>query len=65
MIGYLASRDQVDEMTFRQAILVGSACASFVVEDFSIRRTANLSPESLQARIYKLHDALRCDPVKL
>ncbi|MCL5269444.1 MAG: PfkB family carbohydrate kinase [bacterium] len=65
LIGYLATRPVLDETAFRQAIVVGSACASFVVEDFSIARTAALTRPRIAARCRKLLDAIRCDPVVL
>jgi sugar/nucleoside kinase (ribokinase family) len=65
VIGYLATQPALDETAWRQAVLVGSACASFVVEDFSIRRTAALTPEQIQQRCDQLHAAIHCDPVRL
>ena len=65
LIGYLATRETLDENAFRQAIIVGSACASFVVEDFSIRRTAGLPREALQERCRQLHASIQCEPVEL
>jgi sugar/nucleoside kinase (ribokinase family) len=65
LIGFLAQRGRLDEMAFRQAIIVGSACASYVVEDFSVRKTAALTRHDIQARCARLHEALRCDPVVL
>ena len=61
LIGYLAGRSELDEEAFRQAVLVGSSCASFVVEDFSIRKTAALTRMMIHDRCKHLHDALRCD----
>lgn len=65
LIGYLAMRDRIDETVFRQAILVGSACASFVVQDFSIGRTAGLTPGEIEVRCAQLHAAIQCEPVRL
>ena len=65
LIGYLASRPSLDEMAFRQAVLVGSACASFVIEDFSVRRTLTLTRSQIQERCGRLHEAIRCDPIEL
>ncbi len=65
LIGYLASRPTLNEMDFRQAILVGSACASYVVEDFSIRKTAALSKDLIKSRCLRLHESIRCDMVEL
>ncbi|HOR29484.1 MAG TPA: PfkB family carbohydrate kinase [Candidatus Sumerlaeota bacterium] len=65
LIGFLASRPAIDEMAFRQALLVGSACASFVVEDFSVRRTAAITRQEVEARCRLLHEAIHCEPVRL
>ena len=64
LIGYLAAQDELDELTFRKAVLVGTACASFVVEDFSIGRTRELARHDILARCMQLYDTLRCDPVE-
>jgi sugar/nucleoside kinase (ribokinase family) len=64
VVGYLAMRDQLDEQTWRQAILVGSACASYVVEDFSIGKTAGLTPALVHERCERLRAALACEPVR-
>lgn len=65
LIGYLARHDSLDEQTWRQAVLVGSACASFVVEDFSIAATSGLTPDRVLERCHRLHAAITCDPVRL
>jgi sugar/nucleoside kinase (ribokinase family) len=65
LIGYLAMHDNLDEQTWRQAILVGSACASFVVEDFSTGATAGLDPARVLDRCAKLHAAIACNPVRM
>lgn len=64
LIGYLAAQDELDEMAFRKAILVGSACASYVVEDFSIGKTKALAKHEILVRTMQLFDALRCEPVE-
>jgi sugar/nucleoside kinase (ribokinase family) len=65
LMGYLATRRELDDMAFRQAIVVGSACASYVVEDFSVRRTAGLTRHDILGRCGRLYDAIRCDPVAM
>jgi sugar/nucleoside kinase (ribokinase family) len=65
LVGYLAAQEQLDEMAFRKAILVGSACASYVVESFSIARTRALAKHDILARCMKLYDMLRVEPVEL
>jgi sugar/nucleoside kinase (ribokinase family) len=63
LIGYLASCEKLDEMAFRQAVLVGSACASHVVEKFSIHGTAALSKQRVGERCQRLLESIRCEPV--
>jgi sugar/nucleoside kinase (ribokinase family) len=65
LIGYLAMHDKLDEATWRQAILVGSACASYVVEDFSTGATAGLDPARILDRCARLHAAIACNPVRM
>lgn len=64
-IGYLASRPTVDDMALRQAMVAGSALASYVVEDFSVGRTARVTREEIAARSAQLLEMLRCDPVAI
>ena len=52
--GYVARSRKVDEATLRQAVVVGSALASFVVEDFSTRRLEGVNPKALQQRCHHL-----------
>lgn len=63
MIGYLAAQEAVSDMAFRQAMLVGTACASHVVEDFSVNRTAKMSKDDIRGRYDALLEMLRCEPM--
>ncbi len=54
-IGYLSSRDLSDPEVWRNAIVHGTIVASFVVEDFSMRRTKALTNEDIDARIKDFH----------
>ncbi|MEN6625571.1 MAG: PfkB family carbohydrate kinase [Candidatus Sumerlaeia bacterium] len=73
LIGYLAGCGRCGEgaspadvdMAFRQAMLVGSACASYVVEDFSTRRINTLTHDKIKERVGQLYAAIQCEPVKL
>ncbi|WP_027002639.1 PfkB family carbohydrate kinase [Hugenholtzia roseola] len=49
-IGYLAQQDKVDFVTMSQAVLKGSAMASFCVEKFGTERLINLSAQDIAAR---------------
>jgi sugar/nucleoside kinase (ribokinase family) len=50
MMGYLAANDNVTPAGLRQAVVFGSAIASFNVEDFSFRRLARLRYEEVEQR---------------
>jgi len=51
MMGYLANHDLNDFESWRQAIVYGTITASFVCEEFSMRKTCDLTPEKLEERI--------------
>jgi sugar/nucleoside kinase (ribokinase family) len=50
-MGHLARKGSLDEISIRQALVVGSVMASFCVEDFSLRRFATLRPEQIRTRL--------------
>jgi sugar/nucleoside kinase (ribokinase family) len=49
-MGYLASREQVDDATLRRAIIFGSVMASFNVEEFGTERVRRLTHEEINRR---------------
>lgn len=49
-VGYLASRDDVSADSIRRAIIHGCAVASFTVEDFGVRRLAEVTSAELLQR---------------
>ncbi len=49
-MGYLSGTRNLDEGSFRQAIIFGSIMASFVVEDFSLDRMRTLEFEEIEER---------------
>lgn len=49
-LGYLAQSGDLSEAGFRKAIVYGSVVASFVVEDFGLRRFRSLSREEIDRR---------------
>ncbi|MBP3943926.1 sugar kinase [Sphingobacteriaceae bacterium WQ 2009] len=51
LLGYLASVKTVNFNNIKNAIIYGSALASFCVEKFGIERLANLTQEDIQARL--------------
>lgn len=50
-MGYLARKNDLGFDTMKQAVIVGSAMASFNVEDFSCRRLKALSAEEIANRV--------------
>lgn len=53
-IGYLAGARKLSESTFRKAVIVGTAMASFTVEDFSLKRIGGLKPSEIVQRCNEL-----------
>ncbi len=49
-MGYISNVNNTDESTLRQAIIFGSAMASFNVEDFSLNRLKDLSYKEIEER---------------
>ena len=50
LMGYLAAREDLSDVTMRQGAIVGSAVASFTVEDFSVNRLAHVTKDQVLAR---------------
>lgn len=61
MMGYLDGKGTFDGPSFREAMLHGTAAASFVVEEFGPRRLYGLPRESLDARIAELRSMMSVD----
>jgi len=59
MMGYLASRGELNVNTLKQALARGTITASFTIEDFSLRRIEKITPEDLQARLKEYCAMLR------
>ena len=53
LMGFLASREHLNFEVLKQAIVCGSAMASFCVEKFGTAALKNLTPEELQERLDK------------
>jgi sugar/nucleoside kinase (ribokinase family) len=53
LMGFLASRDKINFEVLKQAIVCGSAMASFCVEKFGTEALRNISPDDLQERLDK------------
>lgn len=63
--GYIASRGDFSEQTLRQAVVLGSATASYAVEDFSTRRLEAITNNELEQRCHRLTRAMSVDALKL
>jgi sugar/nucleoside kinase (ribokinase family) len=50
-LGFIASRGDLSGATLRQAVIMGSAMASFNVEDFSCRRLESLTLPEVNRRL--------------
>lgn len=50
LIGYLAASNDLSEANVRKGIVYGSVMASFVVEDFSLRRLRTLTRDDIERR---------------
>lgn len=53
LMGFLASREMINFEVLKQAIICGSAMASFCVEKFGTEALRNLTPDQLQERLDK------------
>ncbi len=58
-LGYLASQDLDDSLAWRRAVVHGSVVASFLVEDFSLRRTRDLTLAEVERRVEDFREMTR------
>ncbi len=56
MLGYIASQDSLDDRTLRRAIAYGTVTASFLLEDFSLRRFQQISRDDIDQRFEQFKD---------
>ena len=61
MLGYLAHMNRVDDRTLRQAIIIGSAMASFTVQDFSLNNLKPLQKPDIHKRFAEFVELTRFD----
>ncbi len=57
-LGYLASVDNADDKTLRNALVYGCTTASFTVEDFSLLCLKNMTVEKLEKRFVKFKEMM-------
>ncbi|MDK2971447.1 MAG: hypothetical protein PWP23_1202 [Candidatus Sumerlaeota bacterium] len=55
LTGYVARLRKATPENIRRAVIVGTAMASFVVEDFSLKRTLRIKPDEFQSRVEALY----------
>ncbi|MDF1563537.1 MAG: PfkB family carbohydrate kinase [Deltaproteobacteria bacterium] len=63
LTGYLAGKGKVDAETLRQAMVAGSALASFAVQGFGLDRLWEASREELQERLEGFVELTRFEPL--
>jgi sugar/nucleoside kinase (ribokinase family) len=59
VIGYLSTKDKLDESAFRQAMIYGTVVASHTVEGFGTEKIANISKNSLDKRFSEMRELIR------
>ena len=60
-MGYLARTGDLSDAGLRQAVILGSAMGSFVVEDFSISRLLTISRADIDRRVAEFHELVSFD----
>ena len=60
-MGYLAEQGATDEAALRRALARGTVAASFTIEDFSVRRIANVQRNEFDDRVKKFTAMLRLE----
>ncbi len=63
-MGYLANTDNIVDSSLRQAIIFGSAMASFNVEAFSLERLKNLNYDEIKERFNEFKKLTHFDDLK-
>lgn len=61
-MGHLARVDRVDDAALRQAVICGSAMASFICESFGLERFRNLSESEINERVNAFHEITKFVP---
>jgi sugar/nucleoside kinase (ribokinase family) len=60
-MGYVAANDAIDNAGLKTAVVYGSVTASFAVEDFSVKRTAQLKKSDIDKRFTAFLQLSRLD----
>jgi sugar/nucleoside kinase (ribokinase family) len=64
-LGYLASKGDLKPATLRQAVVMGSALASFNVEDFSCRRLQTLTLPEINRRLEEFKKLAHFEEIRI
>ena len=64
-MGYLAHAGSIEQRAIRNAMVAGTAMASFCVEELSLDGLRDLCAERIQKRIDEIHDLIRVERVTL
>ncbi len=64
-IGYLAQTGKLNMSTLHQAAAVGTILASFVVEDFSVKKSAHLTTQEISRRFAALKQMTTLEPLEM
>lgn len=59
-MGYLSRTNRLNELALRKACAYGTILASYVVEDFSIKRLLRLKPRDITERYKKFKKLIKC-----
>jgi len=60
-MGHLAATDDTTSASLRRAMVYGSAMGSFAVEEFSVLRFDELTPDEVRQRVHAFADLVRFD----
>lgn len=63
LVGYLASHGNLEEKEMRKAAIYGSTLASFVVEDFSLKRLATLRNDEIKGRYRQFKEIVHFEDI--
>ena len=59
IMGYLASKGNINFSTLKQAVLAGSALASFTCESFGTDRLFEITKEEIDQRINEIKELIK------
>ena len=57
-VGYLAKTEDLSDKNMRKALIYGTVCASFTVEDFSVKKIGSISLKDIEERYNKFRSMM-------